>query len=54
MDNSIGTLRQRLDAEADVLVAWLAANPTVWLANGDQLPDELARLARAELVVAPA
>lgn len=54
MDNSISALRQRLDAEADVLVAWLVANSTAWLPDDEQLPDELARPAQAQLAATSA
>lgn len=54
MDSSIRALRQRLDVEADVLVAWLVTNSTAWLPDGEQLPDELARPGQAQLAATPA
>lgn len=52
MADSINALRRRLDAEADVLVAWLVANSTAWLPDGEQLPAELE--AESRLVTATA
>lgn len=51
-DASLRALQQRLDADTDVVLAWLVRHPAAWLPEGEQLPPALEAIAQTQMATA--